>query len=157
MWLAQWKKISLVRRKENHMSEKEGLEKGLELANRSKIVMLANIDANGYPHVRAMIKMENEGIDSIWMTTNTSSDKLVQLQKDNKACLYFVDLEQLMGLTLVGNIEMLRDEESRKRCWREGFEKYYPRGIDDPDYTVLRFTTSWGKYYHGLKKFRFEV
>jgi general stress protein 26 len=139
------------------MSEKEALERGLELAARSNIVMLANIDLDGYPHVRAMIKIENEGLDTIWMITNTSSDKIAQLEKDTKACLYFVDLQKWMGLTLVGSIEMLRDEESRKRCWREGFEKYYPRGIDDPDYTVLRFTTSWGKYYHGLKKYRFKV
>jgi general stress protein 26 len=139
------------------MSEKEALEKGLELAGRSNIVMLANMDLDGYPHVRAMIKIENEGLDTIWMITNTSSDKIAQLEKDTRACLYFVDLEKWMGLTLVGAIEMLRDEESRKRCWREGFEKYYPRGVDDPDYTVLRFTTSWGKYYHGLKKYRFKV
>lgn len=139
------------------MSESEGIEKGLELAYRSTIVMLANIDEHGYPHVRAMIKMENEGLDTIWMTTNTSSDKIAQLGQQNKACLYFVDMERWMGLTLVGTVEMLSDEESRKRCWREGFEKYYPQGIDDPDYTVLRFSTSWGKYYHGLKKFRFEV
>jgi general stress protein 26 len=139
------------------MSEKEALEKGLELAGRSNIVMLANMDLDGYPHVRAMIKIENEGLDTIWMITNTSSDKIAQLEKDTRACLYFVDLEKWMGLTLVGVIEMLRDEESRKRCWREGFEKYYPRGVDDPDYTVLRFTTSWGKYYHGLKKYRFKV
>jgi general stress protein 26 len=139
------------------MSEKEALEKGLELADRSNIVMLANIDAEGYPHVRAMIKMENEGLDTAWMTTNTSSDKITQLEKDTRACLYFVDLEKWMGLTLVGIIEVLRDEKSRRRCWRDGFEKYYPHGVDDPDYTVLRFTTKWGKYYHGLKKYRFEV
>jgi general stress protein 26 len=139
------------------MSEKEGIVKGLELANRSNIVILANVDMDGYPHARAMIKMENEGLATIWMTTNTSSEKITQLQNENRVCLYFVDFEQWMGLSLVGTIEMLQDSDSRKRCWRDGFEKYYPQGIDDPDYTVLRFTTKWGKYYHGLKKFRFEV
>lgn len=138
------------------MSENEGIEKGTELAGRSDIVMLANIDRDGYPHIRAMLKVENEGLDTIWMITNTSSDKIGQLKRNNKVCLYFVDFEKWMGLTLVGTLDILQDAESRKRCWRKGFEKYYPGGIDDPDYTVLCFSTRWGKYYHGLKKYRFE-
>ncbi len=139
------------------MSDREGIEKGTELADRSSIVMLANIDGKDYPHVRAMLKIENDGLDTVWMITNTSSDKIGQLRANNRVSLYFVDLDKWMGLTLVGTLEILQDEESRKRCWRDGFEKYYPGGLDDPDYTVLRFTTRWGKYYHGLRKYRFNM
>jgi general stress protein 26 len=41
--------------------------------------------------------------------------------------------------------------------WREGCEKYYPLGVTDPDYSVLRFTARWGNYYHGLANVTFEV
>lgn len=38
-----------------------------------------------------------------------------------------------------------------------GFEIYYPNGIDDEDYCVLRFTAVRGNYYHGLKNLNFEI
>jgi len=34
--------------------------------------------------------------------------------------------------------------------WREGDEIYYPKGVDDEDYCVLRFTAETVNYYHGL-------
>lgn len=139
------------------MKSEEAIEKGLVLANRSDIALLGTIGPEGYPNIRAMIKMENEGLKTIWFTTNTSSRKIPQLQNNPKVSVYFVDFEKWMGLMLVGSITILQDAESRKRCWREGFEKYYPKGINDPDYSVLRFTAHWGQYYHGLTITSFDL
>jgi general stress protein 26 len=58
---------------------------------------------------------------------------------------------------LVGRIEILQDPESRQRLWRPGCEKYYPLGVTDPDYSVLRFTSEWGNYYHTLSNVTFEL
>jgi general stress protein 26 len=62
-----------------------------------------------------------------------------------------------MGLTLTGTIEILHDPKSRQQLWREGFERYYLQGVDDPDYSVLRFTARRGQYYHKLARVGFEV
>ena len=58
---------------------------------------------------------------------------------------------------LLGEMEILRDIKSRQRIWREGFERYYPKGVNDPDYTVLRFTSCSCNYYHGLQNVTFQV
>lgn len=139
------------------MTKEEAVDKALSLVNRSQIVMLGTIDDKGHPNIRAMIKMENEGLKRIWFTTNTSSRKIPQLKMNPKACVYFVDFDKWMGLMLIGNTEILQDPESRHRCWRDGFEKYYPQGVNDPDYSVLRFTAQWGKYYHSLAHITFEL
>jgi general stress protein 26 len=104
-----------------------------------------------------MIKMENEDLKRIWFSTNTSSRRIGQLARNPKACVYFVDLDQWMGLMLIGDVEVLQDMASRKRLWREGNAKYYPLGVTDPDYSVLRFTTQWGNYYHALSNVTFEL
>ncbi|MGC9345845.1 MAG: pyridoxamine 5'-phosphate oxidase family protein, partial [Candidatus Bathyarchaeales archaeon] len=130
------------------MKKEEAIEYGLALVNRSTIAMLGTIDAEGNPNIRAMIKNEHEGLKRIWFTTNTSSQKTAQLKKNPKACVYFVDFDKWMGLMLVGTIDILQDPESKQRFWREGFEKYYSLGVNDPDYSVLCFTAQWGKYYH---------
>jgi len=139
------------------MQQEEAVREALSLANRSSIAMLGTNGDNGYPNIKAMLKMENEDLKTIWFSTNTSSRRVAQLNRDSKACVYFVDFDQRKGLMLVGNIEVLQDIESKKRLWSEGAERYYPLGVTDPDYSVLRFTAQWGNYYHALSNVTFEL
>ena len=37
-------------------------------------------------------------------------------------------------------MEILQDRESKRMLWIEGEEQFRPLGVDDPDYSVLRFT-----------------
>ena len=139
------------------MEKETAMQEALSLADRSGIVMLGTNGDDGFPNIKAMIKMENEGLETVWLSTNTSSRRVAQLLRDPRACLYFVDMEKWMGLMLVGEMEVLQDTESRQRLWRDGFERYYPQGVTDPDYTVLRFTARQGNYYHALANVTFEI
>lgn len=139
------------------MGDEKAKEEALKLIERSTICILGTVDDDGFPNMRAMLNMEADGIKEVWFSTNTSSRKIQHLKKNPKACVYFVDFDKWMGLMLVGTIDVLQDIKSRKSLWREGFEKYYPKGIDDPDYSVLRFTAQWGRYYHALTHATFKL
>lgn len=139
------------------MFREQAVTKGLELVNRSTFAMLGSNGNEGYPNIKAMFKMENQGLKEIWFSTNTSSKRVAQLKENPKACVYFADFEKFEGLMLTGKIDVLQDEESRKRLWRDGCEKYYPLGVSDPDYSVLKFTAEKGNYYHGLQNITFEL
>jgi general stress protein 26 len=139
------------------MQKEEAIIEALALAGRSEIAMLGSNGDNGYPNIKAMIKIENEGLNRIWFSTNTSSRRVGQFHQDPKACVYFVDFDQWMGLMLVGQVEVLHDMVSKQRLWREGYERYYPLGVTDPDYSVLRFTAQWGNYYHALSNVTFQL
>jgi len=119
--------------------------------------MLGTNGDNGYPNIKAMFKMENEEMKTIWFSSNTSSKRVAQVIQNSKACVYFIDVKKVQGLMLVGNVEVLQDIESKKRLWRDGFERYYPLGVTDPDYSVLCFTAQWGNYYHALANVTFEL
>ena len=139
------------------MQQEEAIREALSLANRSNIAMLGTNGDDGYPNIKAMFKMGNEDLKIIWFSTNSSSKRAAQLNRDSKACVYFVDFDQVKGLMLVGNVEVLQDIDSKKRLWREGFERYYPLGVTDPDYSVLRFMAQWGNFYHALSNVTFEL
>ncbi len=139
------------------MEKQQAMDEALALANAAQIAMLGTNGDEGYPNIKAMIKMENEGLKTIWFSTNTSSRRIGQLERDSKASVYFVDFEQWMGLMLVGEVAILQDTASKERLWREGYERYYPLGATDPDYSVLRFTSRWGNYYHVLSNVTFEI
>jgi len=139
------------------MEKQDALNQGLELVNRSIIAMLGTNAEDGFPNIKAMLKMENEGLKKIWFSTNASSKRVEQIKKNPKACVYFVDSNEFKGLMLVGSMAILQDKSSRQRLWREGFERYYPSGVDDPDYSVLCFTGLRGNFYHGLSNIDFEI
>jgi general stress protein 26 len=74
-----------------------------------------------------------------------------------KASVYFFDGRHFRGVMLRGTMEVLHDSVSKEMIWREGDELYYPQGVTDPDYCVLKFTTQNGRYYSNLKSENFEV
>ena len=132
------------------MNQSDALKEAMTLANESRIALLGTHAENGYPNIKAMLKMENEGLKTVWFSTNASSKRVAQLAENPRACVYFVDAEKMKGLMLQGQAEVLGDAQSRERLWRDGFKKYYPLGVTDPDYCVIRFTAERGNYYHAL-------
>jgi general stress protein 26 len=139
------------------MDKQEAMEEGLQLVERSKICLLGTNGEDGFPYIKAMMNAKHEGIDKIWFSTNTSSRRVQQLKKDNRACVYYVDDKDFKGLMLTGTIKILQDLKSRQMLWTDGGERYYPLGVEDPDYTVLCFTAYKGNYYHKLKNITFEI
>jgi len=137
------------------MKEEEARRKALALVERSGIALVGSNSEDGHPWIKAMLKMETDELTMVWFSTNTSSRRVTQFRNDPRACVYFVDFSDWMGLMLTGQIEVLNDAESRQRLWRDGYEKYYPLGISDPDYTVLRFSAASANYYHQLDNLTF--
>ena len=94
--------------------EQVARSKALELMERSTIAFLGSIDANGYPVMNAMFNAKHDGLRTEWFSTNTSSKRVQGLRQDNRASVYFVDDETFEGLLLVGTIELLQDDSSRR-------------------------------------------
>jgi general stress protein 26 len=139
------------------MVKEEAMISSLSLINRCKVMTVSSIGEDGYPQMKAVLKMENEGLNTIWISTNTSSKRVAHFRKNPKSSVYFVDFEEYMGLMLVGDMEVLEDQEIKQRFWKNNFEMYYPLGVTDPDYCILKFTVKWGNYYYGLENVSFEV
>ena len=141
------------------MDEREVRENSLALVESSMIAMVGSLGTAGEPQIKAMMVAEHHGLTEIWFSTNTSSEHVGQLSVDPRACVYFAQWEKepWRGLMLVGRMEVLRDPASRERLWEDGCERYYPKGVDDPDYTVLRFRGEWAKYYQYGTHLRFDL
>ena len=129
----------------------------MELAEQAKAAVVCSVNADGYPNAKAMLNLQRDGLKTFWFSTNLSSKRVSQFKNNGKACIYFVNDNSFQGLMLVGAMEVCVDRETRAMLWREGFEIYYPAGIDDGDYCVLKFEAKTGNYYHGLRNTTFEV
>ena len=138
------------------MNTSEVIARALALVERSRSVLVGSVDGDGYPNIKGMFNLKHDGLRTFLFSTNTSSKRVSQFVENPQACLYFVDLERIEGLQLTGKMEALQDPELKQLLWFDGCEKYYPLGVTDPDYTVLRFTAERGNYYHRLVKVDFD-
>ena len=91
------------------MKEEDARRKSLALVERSRIALVGSNGGDGFPRIKAMLKMETEGLDTVWFSTNTSSRRVTQFQRDPRACVYFVDFSDWMGLQLEGEMDVLGD------------------------------------------------
>lgn len=114
------------------------------------VAYVGSVNGEGYPQIKAMLVLEHDRLDVQYFSTNTSSKRVGQFLKNPKASVYYCDEAQFKGALFTGHIDVCTDRETKAKLWREGFEIYYPKGIDDEDYCVYRFTAEAVNYYHGL-------
>ena len=127
------------------------------MIDKLKTVFIGSIDAEGFPNIKAMLQpRKREGLKVIYLTTNTSM-RVAQYRKNNHASIYFCDTRFFRGVMLRGTMEVLTDDASKEMIWQEGDTMYYPEGVTDPDYCVLKFTAISGRFYSNFKSESFVV
>lgn len=136
----------------------EIMQTALNLIKNRNNVLVGSMDEEGYPNIKNMFNARvREGLRVFYFTTNTSSLRTGHFKTNSKACLYFVDEKNFQGLMIRGSTEVLQDKASKELIWREGDTMYYPLGVNDPDYCVLKFTGKSGRYYSNFKSTNFII
>lgn len=128
------------------------------IIDKSGTAMIGSVDGEGFPNMKAMLPpRKREGISEFYFTTNTSSMRVKQYLENPKASIYFYDKRFYRGVMLKGTMEVLTDSKSKEEIWKEGDEIYYPLGVTDSDYCVLKFTAQSGRYYSNFRSEDFLV
>jgi general stress protein 26 len=131
----------------------------LKVMESLSVVDFTTIAKNGFPSTRAMLNLRNkqeypsltalyeleENPLTVYLTTNTSSEKIGEIQQNGNANLYFCNSQAFHGVLLQGIVEIVTNNEFRQKVWQKGWEIYYPEG--DSDYSVLRFVPNKLKVY----------
>ena len=149
--LKRWRK-TLTIADDEAMKENPALAdvKGLiaKMADSLPVAYISSVDYEGFPWTKAMLApRKREGIKTYYFTTNTFSIRVAQYKANPKASIYFCDAEGFKAVLLRGTMEVLTDTVSKEMIWRDGDEQYYPGGVTDPNYCVLKFTTTDGRFY----------
>ncbi|BCS85991.1 MULTISPECIES: pyridoxamine 5'-phosphate oxidase family protein [Prevotella] len=128
------------------------------MVEKSTNTFICYIDEDGCPVTKAMLKpREHEGVRIFYFTTNTSSNKVKCFKQNNRASIYFVNPQFFRGASLTGTMEVLETAEAKERIWQKGDEIYYPKGVTDPDYCVLKFTATKGRFYNDFHSDDFDI
>jgi len=146
------------------MKPEEVRQAAVQLMETASGAYVTTIGPDGYPHTRVMFNLRNrrefptlapvfaghEDDFLIYLGTNTSSVKVQELRRNPKVCVYFCDYAKFIGMMFTGDLEEVTDPAIRRSLWVDGWERYYPAGVDDPDYAVLRLLPrSIGGWHRG--------
>ena len=119
-----------------------------QMADTLTVAYISSVDDEGFPWTKAMLAPRvREGIKVFYFTTNTFSLRVAHYKENPRASVYFCDEKGFKGMMLRGTMEILMDAKSKEMIWREGDEQYYPGGVTDPNYCVLKFTATDGRFY----------
>lgn len=130
----------------------------IDIIDNCQTSIISSIDKDGFPNTKAMLPpRKRNGLKEYYFTTNTSSLRVEQYKNNNKACIYFYNSRKFLGLMIVGAMEVVFDKSIREMIWKDGDEMYYPKGINDSDYCVLKFTGTKIRTYHSFQKEEIEI
>jgi general stress protein 26 len=142
-----------------------------EILTKTKILLFATLGDNGFPDVRAMNNLRcidlypnlreyfNSRVDNniFYIDTNKSSNKVKQICKRAESSIYFCLQDEWKGLLFQGRSDPVEDPDIKKILWQNEWSIYYPGGVSDPEYTIIKFSAVTGKLYQNMKSTEFKI
>ena len=116
------------------------------------------IDQKGYPTIKAMNwhKKYYEAPATFYFASNHGSLRTKLWLKNPKSTLYFS--KGFHGVIFWGKMEILDTPELRQKLWTPISNFVYRNGgKNDPDYCILKFTATHGRYYENLHSEDFKI
>ena len=133
----------------------------LKIYDARPIALLTTVGLDGVPETRPLMNIRHPNIaphltpyfqksDRILLITNTSTDKVRQIEANGRASICVFDEQAFAGLLLRGRVRELKDSETKNALWDDSWKEYYPDGRDGGDFSVLEFQPDSFKSYGGL-------
>jgi len=129
----------------------------IDLIENAEVSCLGSVNSSGFPEIKAMMNIQRDGLFTHYFSTFLYAERTSQYQQNPKACIYMYTKGDPKGLMLVGSMQVLTDKHHKELLWRDGFEKFYPDGVETENYCVLKFTAEYGDFCFGNGNIRFNI
>ncbi len=122
--------------------------------------ILTCIGPDGYPITKAVVPgLHRDSLKELYFCTNTSSHFAIAIAKNSKSSVYFFTKKLLWkGCLLQGKMEIVSDMKIKAMYWQDKFRNAYPqKSYTDPDFCVLKFTPTTGRFYSMYQPKDFDI
>jgi general stress protein 26 len=141
------------------MDEKELKRACLNLMDTADAVYLSTFGDDGFPHTRMMSNLRNKEENPacaellepdkkdfvVFFATGTSSVKMQQIRANPRVSAYFCKPRELRALMLGGQVEVIEDCQFKRKLWQDVWEIHWPKGPEDPEFTVLKLSPTFAR------------
>ncbi len=112
----------------------------LELVSEIIVGDLATTDGKT-PYQRQMMTIGTDDDGTIYFSTFRGSCKVGQIEANAGVSVLYSsfkgDMMNWESVTVMGTAKVTDDKALRERFWMPEFTRYYPGGVDDPNYVVI--------------------
>lgn len=125
---------------------KEGI---YHFISKQKTSLISSVDKDGFPWTRALIAPRLIEGNNLYFSTYVTSNKVKHFQNNSKACLYFYEKSKprWQGMMLKGNMEVLFDQKTKDKFWKDSDKMFFRNGKTDQNYCILKFTAIEAEYF----------
>lgn len=127
-------------------------EQATELLAKCGVVTLASVNEKGYPRICTMKKYVAEGFRDIYFVSSKRSKlngKVTHFENNEKASVCYSSGGN--SVTLIGRVEFITDREIQSKIWDDCDRSFFPKGIDDPKFRLIKFHTLEATFWIGGK------
>jgi len=130
-------------------------EKANIVVRKCDAAYLGVIDEDGCPSVSTVSKVHADNIFEAYFATGLNANKTKRLLKDKRASVCYRDGGD--NVTLVGEAEILTDQQTKSRFWIGWFIDHFPLGETDPNYCIIKFTAKRVSLWVGAESAEFAI
>jgi len=126
----------------------EALARLAALVRQMKVGMLTTIEADGSLRSRPLETVEVDPEGCLWFFTQAHSPKAARAQAaDHQVALSYADPRDEDFASISGTARVVRDEDRMRGLWSRDLERWFPRGLEDPDLALLEVRIDKAEYW----------
>lgn len=122
-------------------------DKLTELIQGIRVAMLTTTTADGTLRSRPMIAVDCDCADELWFFIRGGSSATEEIQADAHVNLSFADPDRQRYVSVSGQATVVRDAAKAKESWDPLYQKWFPRGLNDPDLAMLKVRVGQAEYW----------
>lgn len=122
-------------------SDEKLLEAAKEIMTAAGTCALITLDEEGLPRVRAMSPFLPENDLTVWFGTNPKSRKVVQIKKDPRVTLYYLDSDASGYVMIHGTAQIVDDQKEKDKRWKDEWNDFYANKKEA--YLLIKVTPKW--------------
>lgn len=129
------------------MTHQQDIEKLRELMKDVKFCMLTSVHSDGTLRSRPMTLQDSEFDGDLWFFTGRSTTKSDEVREHHQVNVAFADPGHQKYVSVSGQAELVDDRAKARELWSEAYKLWFPKGVDDPDLTLLKVHVERAEYW----------
>ena len=118
------------------------------LVRQMKVGMLTTKEPDGSLRSRPLETVEVDPEGRLWFFTEAHSPKSERAQAgDHQVNLSYADPRDSDFASISGTARVVRDADRMRGLWTSRLERWFPRGLEDPDLALLEVRIDKAEYW----------
>ena len=118
------------------------------LVRQMKVGMLTTIEPDGSLRSRPLETLEVDREGRLWFFTQAHSPKSAAIEAhDHQVSLSYADPRDEDFASISGTARIVRDAQKMRELWSSRLERWFPRGLEDPDLALLEVRIDKAEYW----------